>query len=513
MIDSPTVNLSKMLRWNVVRRGDKEALVDEEKRWSFLQLDQSVDAHAHALSSAGVGKGDLVGIVARNSATYLIEIFALARIGAILVPLNFRLHARELSSISQRAGISLILCDDEFSDKVNELLTTGLIHRAVLHSDNAEGLGRNWFALGQLLSSVGTEKFIDAEVSLSDVQRILYTSGTTSLPKGVIQTYGNILFNQLGQILELELTAQDRILISAPLFHVSGLEAPGHHALAAGATVVMTHSYVGKDVIDLCVKERITGMVLAAQILLEILDIEDLQTRELFPLRYCIFGGVPKAVRRRFGEAFPGVRMVDTFGMTELTNGAAYMDQSHEWAKLGAAGTVFPYTEIKIVEKNGSESPVDTVGEIVARGPKVSPGYWKDLDATDESWRDGWFHTGDMASMDEDGYIWFASREKDMIRSGGENVASAEIEQIISEHHAVAEVAVIGIPDPRWDEVPKAYVVLRIGATLSEQELIDHCKQGLGGFKVPKEVEFRDSLPRNDSGKILKRELRAELEK
>jgi acyl-CoA synthetase (AMP-forming)/AMP-acid ligase II len=215
-------------------------------------------------------------------------------------------------------------------------------------------------------------------------------------------------------------------------------------------------------------------------------------------------------VRRRFKDRLPGVRTIDTFGMTEITNGACYMDAAHELEKLGAQGTPFPLVDLRVVGSDGEPLPPGEVGEIVVRGPKVSPGYWKDPEATASAWRGGWFHTGDMASIDEDGYLWFADRKHDMIRSGGENVASAEIERVLAAHPAVAEVAVVAYPDPRWDEVPKAFVILVAGAVATPEELVAHCEGHLARFKVPKHVEIVDYLPRNDSGKVLKRVLRDE---
>jgi acyl-CoA synthetase (AMP-forming)/AMP-acid ligase II len=263
-------------------------------------------------------------------------------------------------------------------------------------------------------------------------------------------------------------------------------------------------------VVELAARERVTGMVLAAQILFDILDLPDLAAHDLSALRFVIFGGVPNAGRLRVHEAFPHVRLVDTFGMTELTNGACYMDEAHARDKLGAQGTPFPLVDLRVVGSDDEPLPAGEVGEIVVRGPKVTPGYWRDPEATAQAWRGGWFHTGDMGSLDEDGYLWFADRKHDMIRSGGENVASAEIERVLAAHPAVAEVAVVAYPDPRWDEVPKAFVILRDGADATPESLVAHCEAHLARFKVPKHLEVVEYLPRNDSGKVLKRVLRDE---
>jgi len=504
----PTANLARHLRRQTIRRASQEALIDRDRRWTYRQLDEAVDHHARALLKAGVEQGDVVGIVARNHATYVIEIYALARIGAIVLPLNWRLHARELGWIVEHSGLSTLIVDEEFEDKARAVQSLGAMRTTITHRRSAPG---HWHALDALLEATADgDPVPDAETGLDDVQRILYTSGTTSHPKGVIHTNGNVTHNILGQILELELTTRDRTLVSAPLFHVSGLEAPGHTILAAGGTMVLTPTYGGREIVALAARERITGMVLAAQILLDILDMPDLADFDLSALRFVIFAGVPPVVRRRFQETFPHVRSIDTFGMTELTNGACYLDAAHSRSKLGSQGTPFPLMDIRVVDAQGDPLPPGEVGEIVVRGPKVSPGYWRDPEATARAWRDGWFHSGDMASIDADGFLWFADRKGDMIKSGGENVASAEIERVIADHPDVAEVAVVAVPDPKWDEVPKAFVLLREGASLTAAELVRHCGAHLARFKLPKHVEFVDGLPRNDSGKVLKRQLRAQ---
>ncbi|MDW5594871.1 AMP-binding protein [Conexibacter stalactiti] len=505
----PTANLARHLRRQVIRRASQEALVDGELRLTYRQLDAAVDHHARALTSAGIEPGDVVGIVARNHATYVLELYALARIGAIMLPLNWRLHARELGWIVEHSGLTTLIVDAEFEEKARAVQSLGAMRTTITHAASAPG---HWHALGALLEATADGAPVaDAETGLDDPQRILYTSGTTSHPKGVIHTNGNVTHNILGQLLELELSASDRTLVSAPLFHVSGLEAPGHTILAAGGTMVLTPTYAGREIVALAARERITGMVLAAQILLDILDMPDLGDYDLSALRFVIFAGVPPVVRRRFQEAFPHVRSIDTFGMTELTNGACYLDAAHSRSKLGSQGTPFPLMDIRVVDPStGAELPPGEVGEIVVRGPKVSPGYWRDPEATARAWRDGWFHSGDMASIDADGFLWFADRKGDMIKSGGENVASAEIERVIADHPAVAEVAVVAVPDPKWDEVPKAFVLLRADAELSEAELLRHCGAQLARFKLPKQVAFVTALPRNDSGKVLKRVLRAD---
>lgn len=497
-----TSNFSETLRRQTLRRGDREALVDGDRRWTYAELDADVDRHAAALRAGGVEADALVGVLGRNSATFVIELLALARLGAVSVPLNWRLHEQEQTYVVSRAGISALLYDDEFADIAGSVAAATSVRLLVAHG---EARVHGGFVLAEMLADVPRGiRVPDVEREDGDLHRLLFTSGTTAHPKGVMHTCGNIAANHVGQVLELELTQDDRILVSAPLFHVSGLEAPGLATFVAGGTLVLTTSFQPADIARIAESERITGMVLAAQILFGMLDLDP--APDLSALRYLLFAGVAPAVRQRVKALLPHVRLVDTFGMTELCNGVAYLDAAHEQSKLGALGAAFPGVQLRIVDADFREVGPDVEGELVVRGAKVSPGYWRDEEATRRAWRDGWFVTGDVARIDADGYLWFVDRRANLIKSGGENIASAEVERILAQHPGVAEVAVIGVPDARWDEVPKAFIVAR--TELTADELRRHCLDHLAKFKVPAHFAFVDSLPRNDSGKVLKKVLR-----
>ncbi|MDX6739445.1 class I adenylate-forming enzyme family protein [Actinocorallia sp. A-T 12471] len=489
-----------VLRRQVLRRADSPAIVDDGEVLTYADLDRAVDAHAAALRRAGAVPGEVVAILARNHATYVVALIAIDRIGAVSLPLNWRLHEEELRYVCEHAGVALLLADREFCAKAG-FVAKG---RGVVLEEGTPPEG--WLSLPDLLREAADDPAApDAESPEDGVQRVLYTSGTTSRPKGVTHTHGNVDANQVGQILELGLTAADRTMVSAPLFHVSGLEAPGLATLRAGGTMVIARGYKGEDIVRLAARERVTGMVLAAQIIHDILKLPDLAEYDLSALRFIIFAGVPEGVRRAVHAALPHVRLIDTFGMTELCNGACYMDDAHTWTKLGSQGTPLPYVELRVADTDGSPLPPGEVGELLVRGRKVSPGYWRDPEATAKAWKDGWFRTGDLASLDAEGYLWFVDRRANMIKSGGENVAAAEIERVISAHPEVAEVAVIGVPDPRWDEVPKAYVLPRQGSAVDAAALRAHCEAHLARFKVPKHFALVAELPRNDSGKVVKR--------
>ena len=505
----PTANLSRLLDWNRARRPDKEALVHGARRFTYAQLDDEVHACAAGMLDIGLGRGDIVAILAENSWRYVVEMLAAARIGAAFLPLNWRLHERELTYIVGHSGARCLITDTRFIEQARTVSDNlDIVERVVVTNPESGELPEGWSTYDALVTTGRGRIVHDAEMDLDDLQRILYTSGTTSHPKGVMITHGNVIWNQLGQILELEMNVNDRILASAPFFHVSGLDVPGFTTLYMGATLVLNESTSGRHIAELIQEESITGMVLAAQIVYDMRSMEDLETFDLSSVRWMVACGIPPATFQQIQDDWAHIRMVDCYGMTELTNGGAYMDREHRYSKIGSQGRAFVHLDLRIVDDDRNPLPAGEVGEIAIRGPKVTKGYWRDPEATAASYEDGWFYSGDLARIDEDGYLWFVDRKKDMIKSGGENVASIEIEAVLARHPDVREVAVVGVPDARWDEVPKAFVTVSPQATITGDDLRAFCGEHLGKFKVPREVEIVSDLPRNDSGKVLKRVLR-----
>ncbi|MEU5551300.1 AMP-binding protein [Micromonospora sp. NPDC047793] len=498
-----TANLAAMLARNARRFGDDDALVFEGRRWTHRQLDQDVNALAAGLAAEGLGRDDRIAIVANNVPEFLILSLAAAKLGAVFVPLNYRLTSGEIARLLAHADVCAVATVPEFAD-LTDLATARLpqVRRYAL-----EPIGDGWTDLRALIEAHRGARVPDADLDPDALQRIVYTSGTTSLPKGVLLTHGNVNMNMHAQIVELGLRAGDRILNFAPLYHVGGTDLPGYGIWHVGGCMVLQRRFAPAAVLEAIGTERITGMVMAAT-MLDMLRRESENTvdADLSSVRWVIYSQVSAALYAVARTLFPNARLIEGYGLTETCSGLTYLDAAHAQSKQGSVGIPAPWVQVRVVDANGDDVPVGEDGEVIARGPKVSPGYLDDPEATRAAFRDGWFHTGDVGCFDADGYLYIRDRLKDMIRSGGENMSSAEIENVLAGHPLVLAVSVVAAPHPVWVEVPVAFVVGRPG--LAAEELIAYARERLGGFKVPKEVYLVTELPTNPSGKVLKRSLR-----
>jgi acyl-CoA synthetase (AMP-forming)/AMP-acid ligase II len=310
---------------------------------------------------------------------------------------------------------------------------------------------------------------------------------------------------------EFGFTSADLGLACGPLYHVGALDLTTTSLIAAGGTVILHRSFEAAEVVDELERSRVNTVWLAPAMVNAIMALPDVEQRDLSSVRVIINGGekMPIPLIERIQRTFPSAWFADAYGLTETVSGDTFLDRDSIVTKLGSVGRPCLHLELDVWDDTGASVAPGEKGEIVLRGPKVFPGYWRDPEATEKAFAGGWFHTGDIGVRDEDGYLFIVDRLKDMIVSGGENIASSEVERVLYEHPAVLECAVVARPDDRWGEVPVAHVALRAGASTTEDELIEHCRGQLAKFKVPKAVTFIDALPRNPSGKVLKRELRA----
>ncbi|HZV51862.1 MAG TPA: long-chain fatty acid--CoA ligase [Candidatus Dormibacteraeota bacterium] len=501
-------NFSAILERNRERWPDREVIAYGDRRIDNRTLFERVNALARGMRELGIGRGAVVALLLYNCPEFLEVTFAVNKLGAVWLPLNYRLAAAEWRYILGHAGAEAIVTEPEFAPSIDAIAEElpALRHRVLVGA----GADRPWIAFETLVEPYRGERVADAEVEEHDLQRLMYTSGTTARPKGVMITYGNLLWKNVGHILEFGITSSDRTLVAGPLYHVGGMDLPASAVLYAGGSLVLLRKFEAREALAAIQAEGITNLWLAPAMVNMVLQLPDLEAYDTRSVRFIINGGekMPVPLIQRVLRAFPNAWFSDAYGLTETVSGDTFMDREHVISKIGSVGKPVVHLAVRVVDEEGQEVLPNQLGEVVLRGPKVFKGYWRDPEATAAAIRDGWFHTGDIGRIDEDGYLYIEDRKKDLIISGGENIASSEVERALYEHPAVVEAAVIGIPDPRWGEVPKAFVVLRSGAEITTQDLIEHCRQRLARFKVPKQVEFIDALPRNPSGKVLKRELR-----
>jgi fatty-acyl-CoA synthase len=459
---------------------------------------------AAGLHERGVGAGDVVGLLSYNCTEFLETVFATNYLGAIAMPINWRLAAPELRYILDHSAARALVCDEPLVGLADDA-TRGM-ERALVRVCLAP-TAAGWTTLADLRTGSSIRPRVP--VAGDDVQRLMYTSGTTGRPKGVMITHANLAWKNHAHIVEFGFTSGDLGLACGPLYHVGALDLTTTTLIAAGATTIIHRVFEAAEVVDEIERSRVTTVWLAPAMVNAIMALPDIEQRDLSSVRVIINGGekMPIPLIERIQRTFPTAWFADAYGLTETVSGDTFLDRDSLVSKLGSVGRPCLYLELDIWDDHGSPVPAGERGEVVLRGPKVFKGYWRDPDATSAAFAGGWFHTGDIGVMDDDGYLFIVDRLKDMIVSGGENIASSEVERVLYEHDAVVEAAVVGRPDDRWGEVPVAYVVVSSPATTPD-ELVEHCGRQLARFKVPKQVLLIDALPRNPSGKVLKRELR-----
>jgi fatty-acyl-CoA synthase len=506
---SVDVNWFNVLAHHALRAPNRDITLFEGTATTYGEMAGRAAALAGGLADRGICQGDVVALLSYNCPEFLEAIFAANYLGAVAMPINWRLAAPEVRYILEHSGAGALVCDESLLQLATEA-TEGLeptLARIVISPVAENG----WIRLGDLRdSSTGAPQVAAAA---DDVHRLMYTSGTTGRPKGVMLTHANLAWKNHAHTIEFGFTTTDLGLACGPLYHVGALDLTTTSLIAAGATTIIHRSFDAAAVVDEIERSHVTTVWLAPAMVNAIMALPDIEQRDLSSVRVVINGGekMPIPLIERIQRVFPSAWFADAYGLTETVSGDTFLDRDSIVTKLGSVGRPCLYLDLDIWDESGNSAPAGEQGEIVMRGPKVFKGYWRDPEATSAAFAGGWFHTGDIGVRDGDGYLYIVDRLKDMIVSGGENIASSEIERVLYEHDAVLEVAVVGRPDDRWGEVPEAFVALRPGADTTEDALIAHCRSQLARFKVPKAVTFVDALPRNPSGKVLKRELRSPL--
>lgn len=491
-------NLTTQLDFHARVRPDAEALVYGDTRLTWCQLQARVRETAAGLAAAGVGADTIVALMMKNSAATIELLYAISHLGAVSLPLNFRLSAGEVDYIITHAGAALMVADETYRDTLAGASVPVRYLDAAAQADSRAAFGGH-----------GSIAHPTRRAS-SDLFRLMYTSGTTDRPKGVTHTYENFEAKNVDLAIALGLGAADRLLVVGPLYHVGGCDLPGLAVHMMGGALVVQRDYDARAVLEAIEAERITGVWLAPVMMAGLLEV-DRAGLDLASLEWCIAGGerTPATRIRAFAEAFPTARYIDAYGMTETVSGDTLMEPGYEIAKIGSVGRPLRQVEIEIRDEAGRPLPAGETGEVCMRGPKVTGGYWKDTERTAAAYHaDGFLRSGDVGYLDDDGFLFLTDRMKDIIISGGENIASSEVERVLFEMGEVMDAAVVAVPDARWGEVPLAVIVPRPGMELTVEMIAAHCQSRLARFKVPRKMVLVEALPRNPSGKVLKRVLR-----
>ena len=472
---------------------------EESSTLTFAQMLDRIDRLAAAFREGGVCRGDRVGFLGLNHPAFFETLFAAARLGAIFVPLNFRLTGPELSFIICDAGIHTLVTDAD--------------HQSVIDSIRDEIPVRKHIGVGaELETTIGSHEPLDMVEpgEPESVAVIMYTSGTTGRPKGAMLTHANLWWNNTNNLHMFDVLGADVTLVAAPLFHIGGLNVTTLVTWQRGGEVVLFRTFDPGACLEAIPRYGVTTMFGVPAMFLFMSQHPAFGTTDLTSVRTLVCGGapVPEPLIKLYNGR--GIPIQQGYGLTETSPAVSFLGPQYALAKVGSAGRPPLFVEIKIVDGDGRRvvEPGGR-GEICCRGPNIMKGYWNRPDATAQAIDEqGWFHTGDVGYLDDEGFLYIADRVKDMVISGGENIYPAEVESVLYEHPAITEVAVIGVPDERWGEAVAAVVVLKEGASLSLDELRDFAGRSLARYKLPSHLHFVDVLPRNPAGKVLKFELR-----
>jgi fatty-acyl-CoA synthase len=492
------MDLSDLIDRNAAFTPAKAAIRFAGAALSYAELAGRIVAAARALKSQlGIERGDRVAILASNHPDYLVLLYACARLGAMLVPLNWRLALAEHTYILADASVKALLIEQAFAP-VAAPLRQVFADLRIVGIDFAPEQGQSLASLLAAASGDGRHCGVDQTLPLL----LVYTSGTTGRPKGAVLRQEALIWNAMMSQHMHDMTAADHVLTVLPLFHVGGLNIQTTPALQLGASVTLLARFTAEATLAAIARDRPTLMVLVPATIQAMLEAVTWAETPLASLRAVTTGStqVPQALVDAFSRR--GVPVLQVYGSTETCPIAVYTRLAGDWRRAGSTGLPGLGCEVRIVDAIGNEVPAGTAGEVVVRGPSTLAEYWRNRAASCEALRQGWYHTGDIASRDADGHFYIHDRKKNMIISGGENVYPAEIERVLNEHPAIAEAAVIGRPDDKWQEVPVAYMVARPGAVADVAQIEAFCLAQLARYKVPRAYFWVDGLPRNALGKV-----------
>jgi len=503
--------IADLLHRTARRLPAKTGLVCSATKWTFSEFDSVVDRVAAGLAGRGVGYQSRVAVLARNSHAFAALRFALARLGAVMVPINFMLKAEEVAYILRHAKATMLATDSGLAELAQAAakLDTQVRDFVWLPSEDPSTPIAGMISFDVLAATTSTPPETP-QLQSTDLAQIVYTSGTESMPKGAMLTHDAIIWQYASCAMDASIQEGDVLLHALPLYHCAQLDVFLGPAIYVGATGVITAKPTPDNLLPLIAKYRITSFFAPPTVWIALLRSPLFDTTDLSTLRKGYYGAsiMPVEVLKELARRLPDVRFWNLYGQTEIAPLATLLHPGDQLRKPGSCGRPCINVETRVVDDDMNDVKPGEVGEIVHRSPHLMLGYYADEEKTKAAFHGGWFHSGDLATIDDEGYITVVDRKKDMIKSGGENVASREVEEMIYRMPQVSEVAVIGVAHPKWVEAVAAVVVVKQGEQLAEADVIDHCAKNMAGFKTPKGVVFVEALPKNPSGKLLKRELR-----
>ena len=511
------MNTTEFLTISAAIVPDRLALVFEGNRFTYEQFQNRVNRLANALSELGVESGDRIAMLQVNCSEHIESYFATAKLDAIYVPLNFRAKADELTYMINSSEPTVILAGERYVELVKGISGELKNVKSYIALDGPE---EGWHYYGDLLKAASDEERFPTSDD-EDLTVLMYTAGTTGFPKGVMLSYNSFSSYILSNVSPADPEIEEKNILTVPLYHIAGMQAV-MAAIYGGRTVIIQRQFEPKEWMELVESEGANRAMMVPTMLKMIMDHPDFKKHNLSTLDVITYGAAPMPldVIKRAIQEFPGTRFINAFGQTETASTITMLppddhvmegspeEVEKKLKRLSSIGKPLDDVDISIVDEDGNVVSTGEVGEIVAQGPRLMKGYWKMEEATNQTMKGGWLYTGDLGYMDEDGYIFLAGRAKDFIKRGGEMISPEEVEQVLLSHPAIDDAAIIGVPDLDWSERVRAVVILKEGMSVTEEEIIEYCRQRLASYKKPESVVFTHELPYNPMGKVLKRVLR-----
>ncbi len=503
-------SVGDLLVRTAARNPDKRAFAFRDQNFSYKAFNEAVNGCAHSLAELGVKRGDRAAVLSHNCHQFVIYWWALLKLGAIVTPLNFMLKPDEIEFIINHSEPTVFFVEDSLIGNVapvqNQL--TSVRHFGCINLSGNE-VPEGWLDFDSLYVGKSTADEPEVEIYPEDPASLLYTSGTESRPKGVLTSHLNYYIDILSSLFDLQIREDAHIITGIPLYHVAAMYL-FTAIVAVGASTVMEYAPDPKEILDLTHTEKITHWVWPPALYTGLPMMPGFEDYDLTSLKQCVvFGSLaPPAVLEKWHQILPEAGFMNYYGQTEMSPLGTTLKPEDFDRKTTSIGQAHMPLQVKVFDPDDNEVPIGQEGELVARGPAVMLGYYKDEEKTARTFRNGWHHTGDLVRMDEEGFVYFVDRIKDVIKTGGENVASQEVEAMLFKCPGVADAAVIGLPHEYWSEIVTAVVVPAPGQELTGEGVIAFCKEQLAGYKVPKKVIIVEELPRNPSGKIIKKQLR-----